>query len=150
MSADMNVWTGIGRLGRDAEAPQGNGPTRFSIAVNRRAKKGDEWTDEASWIDCEYWHKSILPYLVKGARIAIKGELRQERWTDKNSGQERSKLVVVAEDIQLLDSHKEGQERTQIDSGAAGPGYKPARAEATSGSSNAAPPDSLFNDDIPF
>ena len=77
MSADLNSWTGVGRLGRDVENPSGNGPARFSIAVNRRAKQGEDWVDEASWIDIEYWHKSVLPYLRKGTRIGVRGELRQ-------------------------------------------------------------------------
>ena len=83
---DLNVVTLIGRLTRDAEAPQGNGPVRLSIAVNRTRKDGDQYVDEASFVDIEYWHKSLVPYLVKGKQIAVLGELRQERWTDRETG----------------------------------------------------------------
>lgn len=137
MSADLNSWTGIGRLGRDVENPAGNGPARFSIAVNRRAKQGEEWTDEASWIDIEYWHKSILPYLRKGVRIGVRGELRQDKWTDKESGAQRSRLVVVAQDIQLLEP--KGESSAPANDG-----------QARTGTARPAAVQTDFPDDIPF
>jgi len=139
MSADLNTWTGVGRLGRDVENPSGNGPARFSIAVNRRAKQGEDWVDEASWIDIEYWHKSVLPYLRKGTRIGVRGELRQDRW--EQDGQKRSKLVVVAQDIQLLDSKGET-------TGAAS--APPNNGTARQGSAQPAAVQNDFPDDIPF
>lgn len=71
---DLNRVILIGRLTRDAEAPAGNGPTRLSIAVNRSRKDGDQYVDEASFIDLEYWHKSLTPYLTKGKQIAALGQ----------------------------------------------------------------------------
>jgi single stranded DNA-binding protein len=76
---DLNNWQGIGRLGQDVQTPQGNGPAKFSVAVNDNVKKGDQWEDETSWIDIIYWHKSIIPKLTKGKQIAIQGRLRQEK-----------------------------------------------------------------------
>jgi len=139
MSADLNTWTGVGRLGRDVENPSGNGPARFSIAVNRRAKQGEDWVDEASWIDIEYWHKSVLPYLRKGTRIGVRGELRQDRW--EQDGQKRSKLVVVAQDIQLLDSKGETTGATSA---------APNGGTTRQGTAQPAAVQTDFTDDIPF
>ena len=148
---DLNTVTLIGRLTRDAEAPAGNGPTRLSIAVNRTRKDGDQYVDEASFIDLEYWHKSLTPYLVKGKQIAVQGELRQERWTDRETGAARSKLVVVVNDkagIQLLGS-KEGQGEARTPSGGETHARATANAQAGRGAASGPAADD-FTDDIPF
>lgn len=105
--ADMNRVSIIGRLTRDVEEPQGQGPLRFSVAVNRSVKRGEEWADEASFLDVEYWHRSILQYLTKGKQLGIDGELKQDRWTDKETGQPRSKVVIAAQRVQLLGGGKD-------------------------------------------
>jgi len=109
MSNDTNSVTIIGRLTRDAEqrfTASGISNVSFSIAVNRSVKKGDEWTDEASFLDCVLWGKMgeiIVQYMTKGKQIAVVGSLRQDRWTDKE-GASRSKVVINAETVQLLGS----------------------------------------------
>lgn len=130
---DLNHVDLIGRLTRDAEAPQGSGPARFAIAVNRPKKQGDGYIDEASFIDLEYWHKSALPYLVKGKQIAVSGEIRQDRW--EKDGQKHSRIVVVANDIQLLGGREDSASRGEPQQGPA--------AAASSGGDE-------FTDDIPF
>lgn len=148
---DLNRVILIGRLVRDAEEPQNNGPVRLSIAVNRSVKHGDTYEDEASFIDIEYWHRSLVPYLMKGKQIAVQGELRQERWTDRETGAARSKLVVVVNDkagIQLLGS-KEGQGEARGPSG--GETHARTTANATAGRGEASGPTADdFTDDIPF
>jgi single-strand DNA-binding protein len=50
--ADINHVVMVGRLTRDAELRMLNNGTavcKMSIAVNRRAKKQDQWVDEASF-----------------------------------------------------------------------------------------------------
>jgi single-strand DNA-binding protein len=76
---------------------------KFALAVNRRVKKGDQWTEEASFIDVTAWGKmgeGISKYLTKGKQVAVSGELQQDRW--EQDGQPRSKLYVNASGIQLL------------------------------------------------
>jgi single-strand DNA-binding protein len=103
---DLNHVTLIGRLTRDAEykvIPSGQAVCNFSIAVNRRKKNGDDWADEANYFDIVLWGKqadSLNRYLVKGKQIAVDGELRQDRW--QQEGQNRSKVVVSANNVQLL------------------------------------------------
>ena len=53
MANDLNCVFIVGRLTRDMTLiHQRRNGYRFSIAVNRRAKKGDGWADEASFFDC--------------------------------------------------------------------------------------------------
>jgi single-strand DNA-binding protein len=104
--ADLNHVTLIGRLTRDAElryTASGQAVCKFSIAVNRRRKNGDQWEDEANFFDIVLWGRqgeSLNQYLVKGKMIGIEGELRQDRW--QQDGQNRSMVEIVANNLQLL------------------------------------------------
>jgi single-strand DNA-binding protein len=103
---DLNHVSLIGRLTRDAEykvLPSGQAVCNFSVAVNRRRKNGDAWEDEANYFDIVLWGKqadSLNRYLVKGKQIGVDGELRQDRW--QQEGQNRSKVVISANNVQLL------------------------------------------------
>jgi single-strand DNA-binding protein len=115
---DVNHVTLIGRLTRDAELKYtagGQAVCKFSIAVNRRRKNGDQWIDEASFFDIVLWGKTgetLNQYLTKGKQIAVDGELRQNRW--EQDGQARSKVEVMASNVQLLGG---GQDRQQGSAG---------------------------------
>ncbi|GHU81126.1 hypothetical protein FACS189468_3000 [Spirochaetia bacterium] len=104
--ADLNHVVLIGRLTRDAElkyTANGQAVCKFSVAVNRRRKNGDQWVDEASFFDIVLWGRqgeSLNQYLVKGKMVGIEGELRQDRW--EQDGQTRSKVEIVANNLQLL------------------------------------------------
>ncbi|MDR1419190.1 MAG: single-stranded DNA-binding protein [Treponema sp.] len=104
--ADLNHVTLIGRLTRDAELKYtsgGQAVCKFSIAVNRRRKNGDQWEDEPNFFDIVLWGRqgeSLNQYLVKGKMIGVDGELRQDRW--QQDGQNRSKVEIVANNLQLL------------------------------------------------
>ena len=104
--ADVNSVVIVGRLTRDAELKYTSGGTAVSkigIAVNKRVKKGDEWTEQASFFDVTLWGKmaeGLNQYLVKGKQIAIEGELEQERW--EKDGQTHSKVTITASNVQLL------------------------------------------------
>jgi single-strand DNA-binding protein len=162
---DLNHVSLIGRLTRDAEykvLPSGQAVCNFSIAVNRRRKNGDSWEDEANYFDIVLWGKqadSLNRYLVKGKQIGIDGELRQDRW--QQDGQNRSKVVISAANVQLL-----GGGPGQGGAGAPAGGYSGAQGGAYSqgadgihsyseagdmdGRAKNIPPDNLFTDDIPF
>lgn len=103
---DINRVVLVGRLTRDAElryTASGVAVCNFSIAVNRRRKNGDAWEDEASFFDIALWGKqgeTLNQYLVKGKQVCVEGELRQSRW--EQDGQTRSKVEIVASNLQLL------------------------------------------------
>lgn len=106
--ADTNSVVLVGRLTRDAELKYSAGGMaigRFSIAVNYRKKAGDNWEDEVNYFDIVLFGKSaetLNQYLVKGKQVCVNGELRQNRW--EQDGATRSKIEVIANNVQLLGS----------------------------------------------
>jgi len=162
MATDLNRVTLIGRLVRDAElkyTTSGQAVSKFSIAVNRKKKDGDMWTDEANFFDITLWGRQaegISQYLLKGKQIGVDGELRQDRW--QQDGQNRSKVEIIANSIQLLgggsDSSRQsgsGYSDGNGSRGNTGQGYSGGnRQESQSqGSYTRDNPDG-FQDDIPF
>lgn len=111
--ADVNHAVLIGRCTRDAELKYTSGGMavcKFAIAVNKRRKQGEQWVDEASFFDIVLWGKSgesLNQYLVKGKQVAVEGELHQNRW--EQDGQPRSKVEVMANNVQLLGGDKKAQ-----------------------------------------
>ena len=108
---DTNSIILIGRITKDCGADErsfsfvGNGTAKavVSLAVNRSVKKGEKWEDEVSFIDVTIWGKmaeNLKPNLVKGKQICVCGYLKQDRW--EKDGQKQSRLIVVADSIQLL------------------------------------------------
>ena len=145
---DINRVILVGRLVKDAElkfTSASTPVTRFSVAVNRSRKNGDQWEEEVSYIDIVLWGRSaesISKFLTKGKQVAVEGELRQNRW--EQDGQQRSKLEVVASNVQLL-------------SGGTNPGGGNAQSQGQQGSYakksapvNAPEPDHFEDDGIPF
>lgn len=108
---DLNNYSVIGRMTRDlddrafAYTPNGKARLNISIAVN------DGYGDNqyTSYFDVVVWGKTaenIKPYLGKGKQICINGRLRQDRW--ENNGQKNSRVVIVAENVQLLGGRDNG------------------------------------------
>jgi single-strand DNA-binding protein len=150
--SDVNSVILIGRLTRDAELKYSSGGmpiSRFSLAINRRKKNGESWEDEANFFDVVLLGKmgeSINQYLTKGKQIAVEGELHQNRW--EQDGQARSKVEILANNVQLLGGSGGGERSGSYDKGQARSGgnrESEAREEAPirKGSDD-------FNDDIPF
>lgn len=117
MSAQNQV-TLIGRLIRDPEINEVGSDKKYikaniSLAVrnrNRKNKEGEKQID-AEFIDgIVAWGKQAEfagNYLTKGRMIVVNGELKAERWKDKDNAN-RYKLTVLANSIQSLDSRKVG------------------------------------------
>jgi single-strand DNA-binding protein len=156
--ADINHVVLVGRLTRDAELKYtagGQAVCKFSIAINRRRKSGDQWVDEANFFDIVLWGRqgeSLNQYLVKGKQVGIDGELRQDRW--EQDGQNRSKVEIVANNIQLLGSGPGGTAGSGYSQGGGG-GYQDHRSEGAAerpprDSGPPPPADDGFADDIPF
>lgn len=109
----------IGRLVRDAELKftnSGNAICEFSIAVNERKKQGDKWVDAVNYFDVTLFGRraeALNQYLTKGKQIGVAGRLQQQRWQNQD-GQNRSKVVVIAENVDLLGGREEGQSRSRM------------------------------------
>lgn len=154
MAGNVNKVFLMGNLTRDVELRHTTSNlaiAKFSVAVNERYKDRDgNWQERANFIDCEMFGaraEAFARYLSKGRPVFIEGRLRLDQWEDKNSGQKRSRLVVVAENFEFVDS-KEGGGGAGGGGGGGG-GRRGAPAGAASGGGDAyddLPPD----DDIPF
>jgi single-strand DNA-binding protein len=148
MAADINVVMLVGRLTRDAELKYTNTGFpigKFSLAVNRRRKSGDEWIEEGHFFDISLLGKraeALTQYLTKGTQVAIQGELRQNRW--EQDGQPRSKVEITANDIQLLGGGRNA-------SGGSGKGSQNNYSNrGGTGSGEPSGTEDTFDDDIPF
>ena len=105
----------IGNLTRDPElrvTPKGTAICQFGIAVNRQFKDESGATrDETTFVDIEAWGKQgelVAKYLTKGSPAMVEGRLKLDQWEDKASGQKRSKIKVVLDNVQFLSSRGGG------------------------------------------
>ncbi|NQT58379.1 MAG: single-stranded DNA-binding protein [Bacteroidetes bacterium] len=154
MANDINMVVLVGRLTRDAElryTNSGIAVCKFSLAVNRKKRSGDNWEDEVSFIDIVVWGKqgeAISRYLEKGKQVSVAGELRQSRW--EQDGQSRSRMEVVANNVQLLGggsgSGQYSQNRKENEAGNSAQNGQTRKSD--SGFSTNGP--EKFDDDIPF
>ena len=150
--ADINHVVLVGRLTRDAELKYtagGQAVCKFSIAINRRRKSGDQWEDEANYFDIVVWGRqgeSLAQYLLKGKQVGIDGELRQDRW--QQDGQNRSKVEIFANNLQLLGGGAGGGSYAGGSQGFTNQGFS--QNNKTGENSPPPPSDDNFTDDIPF
>jgi len=114
----------MGNLTRDPEVRQAqNGTyiTKVGLAVNERMPDGQGgWKEEASFIDVVIFGKraeAFGRYLRKGRSVLIEGKLRQSRWQDKETQQNRSKLEVIVDNWEFVgggrDESQSGQQQQQ-------------------------------------
>lgn len=173
----------LGNLVREPDfrrTASGSPVCELTVAVNHRGANGQ---DEASFIEIVVWGKTAEnchQYLSKGSRVFVEGYLKQERWQDRNSGANRSKLRVAAEKVLFLSNGngKENKEQNQqtptgqdyqyqytpeqqpqqatakqnlgVDPAYAPNSYKPRFYGDTGGVSKAVTPEEPTQDDIPF
>ena len=105
----------IGNLTRDPEVrytPKGSAVADLALAVNRNytAESGEK-REEVTYVDIVLWAKLAElagQYLKKGRPVFIEGRLQMDQWEDKQTGQKRSRLRVVGENMQFLDSRRDG------------------------------------------
>ncbi len=147
MAGDINRVTLVGRLTRDPELrhlPSGSPVLQLGLAVNGRQKDdAGNWTDKPNFFDVKVFGNQaemLSQHLVKGRRVGIDGRLDWSSW--ETDGQKRSKVEVVAFQVQFLDSRgAEGEQSQYIPSSDVAPDrgdFQPAGATASA------------DDDIPF
>jgi single-strand DNA-binding protein len=119
MPGDLNRVTLIGRLTRDPELKyiqSGTAVANFTIANNRTyTTNSGEKKEDVSYLDCLAWGKMgeiITQYMQKGRRIAVEGRLQQRRWEDQE-GNKKSKIEIVADNVQFLDAKPSGDISTE-------------------------------------
>lgn len=116
--ADLNEVRIIGRLTRDPELrtiPSGLSVTQLGLATNRKWKDANgEEQAEVTFVDVTVWGKvaeATNKYLKKGSLCYIGGRLKLDSWQDKQSGEKKQKLSVVAENVQFLDRKENGEQQ---------------------------------------
>ena len=114
--ASLNRVLLIGNLTRDPEVrytPKGTAVADIGIAVNRIYSGEDgERKEEATFVDVTLWGRQAevaQEYLKKGRQVFIEGRLQLDTWDDKQTGQKRSRLRVVAENMQMLGSRADSE-----------------------------------------
>lgn len=102
----------IGHLTRDAELKYvgTNAVLEFSIAWNEKyEREGGGKVDKAHFFDCQIWGKraeGLAQYLTKGKAILVEGQLKQERWDDKDTGKTRSHVRINASNVEFMPGGK--------------------------------------------
>ncbi len=93
------------------ETITGSAICNFFVDVERTYKKGMEDVTEVSTFEVAAYGtlaRALQPKLVKGTKVRAVGRLKQHRWTDKD-GKKWSKIVVVAEHIEIKKGDKDGK-----------------------------------------
>jgi single-strand DNA-binding protein len=158
--ANLNKVMLIGNLTRDPElrhTPKGTAVVELGLAVNRVwYDDNKQKQEETTFVDVTFWGRqaeSIQQYLTKGRPIFVEGRLQLDSWDDKETGKKRSKLRVIGESFQFIDSKPGGggnsggdySERSQPSSSA------PQQRSGPPQGGSAAPADDFQeDDDIPF
>jgi single-strand DNA-binding protein len=108
--ASLNKVLLIGNLTREPElryTPSGAAVCELGLAMNRRYVANNQEKEETCFVDIVVWGKqaeSSQRYLQKGSSAMIEGRLQFDQWEDRESGAKRSKLRVVAERVQFLNT----------------------------------------------
>jgi len=112
MATDLNMWQGIGRLGKDVEirfTATGDAVANFSLACGWKSKE----KEGTEWVNITVFGKLAEicgKYLKKGSQVYIAGSLKTDKYTDK-SGVEKYSTKVMAEKMQMLGSKQEDGEQ---------------------------------------
>lgn len=112
--SSFNRVTLLGNLTRDPELKRTNSGaavTDLGLAMNRSwLTESGERKEEATFVDVTVWGKTAenaAKFLQKGRSVLVEGRLQLDTWTDPKTGQNRSKLRVVAESLQFLGNHQQ-------------------------------------------
>ena len=139
----------LGNLTRDPEVkytPKGSAVADIGLAVNRTyTTDGGEKREETTFVDVTMWGRQAEiagEYLKKGRPLFVEGRLQLDTWDDKQTGQKRSKLRVVCENVHMLGSRDGGGE-------GGGGGGRPSGGSSRPAKSAPAAEESA-DDDIPF
>jgi single-strand DNA-binding protein len=153
--ASFNKVILVGNLTRDPElryTPKGMAIAKVGLAVNRVwTNEAGEKKEEVTFVDVDVFGRTaenVGQYMRKGSPILIEGRLRLDQWDDKQTGQKRSKLGVVAETVQFLGSGSGGGRGGE--SGGEPASRRPAAAVPAAPSPESEPDSPPDHDDVPF
>ena len=143
----------MGNLTRDPElryTPNGTAVADLSLAVSDNYTDRDgKQVERTLFVDVVAWQRqaeTASEYLSKGRPIFVEGRLQMDEWENKE-GEKRTKIRVVARNIQFLGSRGDNE----------GGGRRPAQSEGAGRAAPSGPPPGkasgpadVGEDDIPF
>ena len=143
MFGDINRVELMGNVVRDPDlryTPNGAAVLSFSMATNRRYKKGEEWTDEVSYHSIVVWNNAegLSQRIKKGTRLFVEGRIQTRSWDDKE-GKKQYKTEINADRVILI-SRFEGDNMASSEGG---------RAPAASAEDDSSD-ESIDPNDLPF
>lgn len=159
MAGSFNKVFLMGNLTRDIEIRHTSGNTavgKFGLAVNRKFRtQSGENREEVTFVDCEAWGRTaevMSQYLHKGRPVFVEGRLKLDQWEGKD-GSKRSKVLVVVENFQFIDSGgggggNRGGGGGSYGGGGGGGSYDGGQGQGQGGGGGGGPP--IESDDIPF
>lgn len=120
LMSSYNRVTLIGNLTQDPElkhTKSGRPVGEISLALNRSwtTDKGEK-KEDVTFVEVILWGRdaeNAASYLKKGRSVLVEGRLQMDSWTDSQSGQNRTKLRIVADSLQFLGAHQEGSSPEQ-------------------------------------
>lgn len=130
----------VGRLTRDPELNSTGKILTLGLAVNYRAKKGEDWVEEVSYFDVKVFGnraEGLHGFLKKGRQVAVDAKVVQERWQN-DAGDNRSAVRFYADEVVPLGSKDESSN-----------GFTQ-RSDIPSDTSDFAAAAAPADDDIPF
>jgi single-strand DNA-binding protein len=108
----------VGNLARDPElryTPSGTAVTDLRLAVSEKRGRGENRREETLFTDVTVWDRqaeNCCEYLSKGRAILVEGRLVMDEWEDRESGQKRTRLKIVANTVQFLGGGEGGGGRS--------------------------------------
>lgn len=105
----MNIVVISGNITRQPEhsmTKNGSGVLKFGMAVNERWKNNQtgEWEERPNFFDVIVFGRRtewLSNNLRKGMKVIVEGRLQYSSWDDKQTGKKRSKVEVIANDVEL-------------------------------------------------
>ena len=154
----------MGNLTRNPEqrfTQSGTAVCDFAIAMNRKITVNNQERDETVFVDVQVWGKqaeNVARYCAKGSCVFIEGRLALDQWNDRNTGEKKSKMKVVADRVQFIGGRTGGNNENGNGGGNAARGreqHRYTRQDAqppAEPAPPAPPPEQQYNPDdgVPF
>jgi len=111
------ITTIVGNVGRDAElkyTQQAVALLKFSVAVNKTIKVGNEKRQTTTWFNVTLWRdraEALADYVKAGMQVLVTGEVSISPYIDK-AGKAAASLELTANDVKLLTSKSEMDRRS--------------------------------------
>ncbi len=114
-----NNFTVTGFVGNDAEIRKFTTASvaRFSLAVSRQEKNGEEPNRVSAFINMEAWrkneHTESFNKLSKGTLLTVEGYFKPDEWTDQQ-GTKHNRIVFIANKFyEALDKEEPATDSTE-------------------------------------